>query len=195
MELQTTIALMWGWKNLKDYAIEKAGVLLHDDNKGTEPIPADIWDSGVEKIKTVMKEGVNESFAMFKFRQQEQGQRNINSWFKELKSCVKTLRLGRCTCGNGYSEDRAIRDVMVELTNDSKLRKDGLAKDLPLTEVLKEGEANELARSRAATVEGKSTVSKLRATAADDDDPLTEEEEQLMVAKLRKAGKYSIKTN
>ena len=37
---------------------------------------------------------------------------------------------------------------------------------------------------------------KLFATeAGDDDDPVTEEEEQLMVAKLRKAGKYSIKAS
>ena len=46
---------------------------------------------------------------------------------------------------------------MIELTNDGKLQKDGLSKDLSLADVL------------------------------------TEEEEQIMVAKLRKAGKYSIK--
>ena len=63
--------------------------------------------------------------------------------------------------------------------------------------MLKEGEANELARSRAATVEGKTTVNKLTAAAAaaDNDEPITEEEEKAMIAKLRKAGKYSIKTN
>ena len=132
---------------------------------------------------------------MFKFRQQEQGHRSISNWYKDLKASVKTLRLKRCTCGQGYSEDRAIRDVMIELTNDSKLRKDGLSKDLSLADVLKEGEANELARSRAATVEGKSSVLILQATEAGEDDTLTEEEEQIMVAKLRKAGKYSIKVN
>ena len=63
-----------------------------------------------------------------------------------------------------------------------------------MTEVLKEGEANELARSRAATVEGKNSIHKLLATAGSDDDTLTEEEEQIMIAKLRKKGKYSIKT-
>ena len=57
-KLQTTIALMWGGKDLKDYAINKAGVLLHDDNTGTIPIPADTWDSAVEKIKTVMEETI-----------------------------------------------------------------------------------------------------------------------------------------
>ena len=198
LKLQTTLALMWGGKDIKDYAVEKAGVQLHDDNTGNAPVEADTWNDAVEKIRTVMEEGINESFAMFKFRQQEQGQRSINHWHKELKSSVKTLRLGRCTCGHGYSEDRAIRDVMIERTNDSKLRKDGLSKDLSLADVLKEGEANELARSRAATVEGKSTVNKLLATAtgdSDDDEALTEEEEMLMVAKLRKAGKYSIKAN
>ena len=75
---------------------------------------------------------------------------------------------------------------MVELTNDSKLRKDALSKDLSLEELLKEGEANELARSRAATVENKQ-VMKLNV----DEDSLTEEEACLMVAKLKKAGKYS----
>ena len=194
-KLQTTIALMWGGKDIKDYAVEKAGVLLHDDTSGTIPILADTWDAAVTKIKTVMEEGINEAFSMFKFRQQEQGQRSINNWYKELKSYVKTLRLGRCTCGHGYSEDRAIRDVMIELSNDSKLRKDGLSKDLSLTDTLKEGEANELARTRAATVEGKNSVHKLLTTATDDDDMLTEEEEQVLVAKLRKAGKYSIKAN
>ena len=84
---------------------------------------------------------------------------------------------------------------MIELSNDIKLRKDGLSKVLSLEEVLKEGEANELARSRAATVEGKSTVHKLCATVAGDDDTLTEEEEQIMIAKIRKSGKYSIKAN
>ena len=194
-KLQTTIALMWGGKDVKDFAVEKAGVQLHDDNSGETQIQADTWDSAVTKIKTVMEEGINEAFAMFKFRQLEQGQRSIGTWYKDLKSLVKTLRLGRCTCGNGYSEDRAIRDVMIELTNDSKLRKDGLSKDLSLADVLKEGEANELARSRAATVEGKNTVHKLLATEAGNDDTLTAEEEQLLVAKLRKGGKYSIKAN
>ena len=148
---------MWGGKSIKDFAVEKAGVILKDDNTGATPLVADTWKEATTKIKTVMEEGINESFAMFKFCQQEQGQRSISSWYKELKSSVKTLRLKRCTCGHGYSEDRAIRDVMIELTNDSKLRKDGLSKDLSLADVLKEGEANELARSRAATVEGKST--------------------------------------
>ena len=37
------------------------------------------------------------------------------------------------------------------------------------------------------------TVQKLAATEAGKDDTLTEEEEQYMVAKLREAGKYSIK--
>ena len=92
-KLQTTIALMWGGKDLKDYAAEKAGVLLHDDTSGTIPIPADTWDEAVKKITTVMEEGINESFAMFKFRQNEQGQRGINTWYKQLKSTVKTLHL------------------------------------------------------------------------------------------------------
>ena len=49
-----------------------------------------------------------------------------------------------------------MRDVMVERTTDSKLRKDGLSQDLDLQKLLQEGEANELARSRSATVEQKS---------------------------------------
>ena len=85
-------------------------------------------------------------------------------------------------------EDRAIRDVMVELANDSKLRKDALdTKDLSLTALLKEGEANELVRSRAATVEGKS-IHRLSAQA---DKELTDEEAEVMIARLKSAGKYS----
>ena len=190
---QTTIALMWGGKDVKEFAEEKADVILEDDDSGDEPIVADTWEEAAKKIKTAMEEEINESFAMFKFRQLEQGQRSISSWHKELKALVKTLRLGRCTCGNGYSEERAIRDIMIELTTDSKLRKDGLSKDLSLAEVLKEGEANELARQRARTVEGKTSVNKLKTAAVEQDEELTEEEEAIMVAKLRKAGKYSIK--
>ena len=195
-KLQTTIALMWGGKDIKEYASTKAGVILHSDDDDTraEAIHADAWTAAAAKIKTVMEEGINESFAMLKFRQTEQAQRNISNWYKELRSSVKTLRLGRCTCGHGYSEDRAIRDVMIELTSDSKLRKDRLSKKLSLADILKEGEANELAHSRAATVEGKSTVHKLQATDFDDRDTMKAEEEQIMVTKLRKAGKYSIKT-
>ena len=70
---QTTIALMWGGKDVKDFAVEKAGVQLHDDNSGETQIQADTWDSAVTKIKTVMEEGINEAFAMFKFGQLEQG--------------------------------------------------------------------------------------------------------------------------
>ena len=121
---------------------------------------------------------------MFKFRQCAQDQQSIDTWYKKLKRMVKTVRLGKCTCGLGYSEERAIRDVKVELTNDSKLRTDGLSKDLSLTEVLKEGEANELARRRAATVEGKKVMKVER-----DDDSLTAEEEEYMIAKLRRSGK------
>ena len=180
---QTTIALMWGGKEIKDYAIEKAGVVVHDDGTNL----ADTWSAAVKKIEEKLEEGINEAFAMFKFRQNEQGQRGINTWFKQLKSNVKTLRLKRCTCGNGYSEERAIRDVIVALTNDNKLRKDALSKDLSLTELLREGEANKLARSRAATVEKKS-VNKLDVV---DDGELTDEQAQYYIAKLKQAGKFS----
>ena len=136
-----------------------------------------------------METDINEAFAMFKFRQYAQDQQSIDTWYKKLKRVVKTLRLGNCTCGGGYSEERAIRDIMVELTNDSKLRKDGLSKDLSLTEVLKEGEANELARRRAATVEGKKVMK-----VEHDDEALTAAEEEYMIAKLRKSGKYSVRS-
>ena len=138
---------MWGGKDIKEYATEKAGVVL----QGTTPTG---WNDAIEKIEKVMEEGINEAFAMFKFFRTEQGHRGIYQWYKQLKASVKTLRLGRCTCGHGYSEERAIRDVMVALVTDNKLRKDALAKDFKLDLLLKEGEANELARTRAATVEG-----------------------------------------
>ena len=182
---QTTIALMWGGKEIKDYAIEKAGVVMHDN--GTTQ--ADTWSGAVTKIETKMEEGINEAFAMFKFRQNEQGHRGINTWYQQLKSNVKTLRLKRCTCGLGYSEERAIRDVIVALTNDSKLRKDALSKDLSLADLLREGEANELSRTRAATVEKKS-INKLDMT---DDGELTDEQAKYYIAKLKQAGKYSSK--
>ena len=55
---------------------------------------------------------------------------------------------------------------------------------------MKEGEANELARSRAATVEGKN-VMKLSMN----DEELTDEDAQFMIAKLKKAGKYSTRAD
>ena len=182
---QTTIALMWGGKDIKDYAIDKAGVVMH----GTSTTNSDTWTAAITKIETKMASEINEAFAMFKFWQNEQGQRSINEWYKELKTMVKTLRLKQCTCGQGYSEERAIRDVMVSQTTDSKLRKDALSKGLSLTDLLKEGEANELARSRAATVEQK-TVNRIDMT----DDHMTDAEANLMIAKLKRAGKYSTKS-
>ena len=179
---KTTIALMWGGKDIKTFAIENAKVTLTADGDNL----ADTWIQASKKIEEVMETNINEAFAMFKFRQGTQDQQSIDSWYKRLKSAVKTLRLQKCTCGLGYSEERAIRGVMVELTNDSKLRKEALSKDLSLEELLKEGETNELARSRATTVENKQ-VMKLNV----DKDGLTDEEASMMIAKLKKAGKYS----
>ena len=56
-KLQTTIALMWGGKDIKDFAVEKAGVILKDDNSGATPIVADTWTEAVTKIKTITEEG------------------------------------------------------------------------------------------------------------------------------------------
>ena len=70
---QTTIALMWGGRDLKTYATEKAGVVT----RGTEDVAADTWPQAVAKIEKVMEEGINEAFAMYKFRQLAQGQRSI----------------------------------------------------------------------------------------------------------------------
>ena len=121
---QTTIALMWGGRDLKIFAIEKAGVVTQEFETAGVVTAADTWKEAITKIEKTMEEGINEAFAMYKFRQLAQGQRNITKWHKQLKSSVKTLRLSSCTCGHGYSEERAIRDIMVELTTDSKLRKD-----------------------------------------------------------------------
>ena len=66
---QTTIALMWGGKDIKGYAIEKAGVQLY----AVDDTPADGWTTAVEKIETKMEEGINQAFAMFKFCQNEEG--------------------------------------------------------------------------------------------------------------------------
>ena len=158
---------------MKIFAIEKAGVVTQEFETAGVVTAADTWREADTKIEKTMEEGINEAFAMYKFRQLAQGQRNITKWHKQLKSSVKTLRLSSCTCGHGYSEERAIRDIMVELTTDSKLRKDALSKDLKLDKLLKEGEANELARLRSATVESKSVNKVLSLNA---DAPLTEEE-------------------
>ena len=79
---------MWGGKEIKEYAIDKAGVVMHD--QGT--ILADTWSAAVKKIEEKLEEGINESFAMYKFQHNEQGQRGINAWHKQLKTHVKTLR-------------------------------------------------------------------------------------------------------
>ena len=56
-----------------------------------------------------------------------------------------------------------------------------------LTDLLKEEEANELARTRAATVEKKS-VNKLEML---DDDELTDYQAKYYITKLRQAGRFS----
>ena len=178
-----TIAMMWGGRDLKEYAVDKAKVVVTPDY-GT---PADTWTNALKKIEETMEGEINEAFAMFKFRQRAQENQSIEAWYKRLRSAVKTLRLQKCTCGHGYSEERAIRDIMVEMTNDSKLRKDALTKDYSLADLLKDGEANELARKRAASVEGK----KVMQLSMDNDEELTESEAQFMIAKLKKAGRYS----
>ena len=180
---RATVALMWGGRDIKEFAVEQAGVALTT----TTTADADGWDDATIKIERKMEEGINEAFAMFKFRQNEQGHRGLYDWYKQLKASVKTLRLKQCTCGLGYSEERAIRDVIVALTTDNKLRKDALSKDLALDKLLKEGEANELARARAAALE--KSVNKIEL----EDEELTEEEAQYMIAKLKRAGKYSTK--
>ena len=85
---RTTIALMWGGKEIKDFAVEQAGVVL----KANETTPADDWDNAITKIEKKMEEGINEAFAMFKFHRSEQGHRSIYEWYKQLKASVKTLR-------------------------------------------------------------------------------------------------------
>ena len=99
-----TIAILWGGQDIKEYARDKAGVRLHAE--GTTPM--DTWPEAITKIEKEMESGINEAFAMFKFRQNEQGQRSLHSWYKQLKAMVKTLRLNQCTCGLGYSEERAM---------------------------------------------------------------------------------------
>ena len=75
---------------------------------------------------------------------------------------------------------------------DPKLRKDALAKDMKLEELLREGEANELARQRSATLEQRHSVKKVEVGEAKE---LTDEEAAVMIQKLKKAGKYSTKTD
>ncbi len=116
---KTAIALLWGGRDIKTFAVDKAMIQLKDEGE----TPADTWTEALKKIETTMEGEINEAFAMFKFRQHAQEQQSIETWFKRLRSAVKTLRLHKCTCGHGYTEERAIRDLMVELTNNTKLRK------------------------------------------------------------------------
>ena len=53
---RTKIALLWGGKEIKDYAIETAGVNLGDN--GT--VQADGWTDATKKIEMKMEEGINE---------------------------------------------------------------------------------------------------------------------------------------
>ena len=86
---QTTIALMWGGRDLKTFATEKAGVLTAATEVAGVATPADTWTEAVTKIEQAMEEGINEAFAMYKFRQLAQNQRSITKWYKLLKSAVK----------------------------------------------------------------------------------------------------------
>ena len=84
---QTTIALMWGGRDIKTFAPKKAGVVIRE----APNVPADTWDEVVEKIEKTMEEGINESFAMYKFRQLAQNRHNITNWHKQLKSSLKNV--------------------------------------------------------------------------------------------------------
>lgn len=153
--LMTRVALMWGGMELKEYTIQRAGVRIKaEQGPDQEALAQHTWEEAHRLIKDKMELGLNEAFATSKFRQCAQGQRTIDNWLKKLGAQAKTLRLGKCTCGHGYSDERAIRDVMVELTTDTKLRKDALSKDLTLDDLIREGKANELARSRNMVLEG-----------------------------------------
>ena len=94
---RTTIALLWGGRDIKKFAIDKANVNLHD----TTNVPADGWEEATTKIETAMSADINETFAMFKFRQCSQDQQSIDTWDKKLRMVVKTLGLDKCTCGHG----------------------------------------------------------------------------------------------
>ena len=56
---KTTIALMWGGRDLKDFAVDKAEVVLSADND----VPTDTWTSAVKKIEETMEGEINEAFA------------------------------------------------------------------------------------------------------------------------------------
>ena len=78
---------------------------------------------------------------------------------------------------------------MVELTTDTKLRKEALSKDLTLDDLIWEGEANELARSRNMVLEGGDK--KIKKLQIDKDTNLSEDQANFLIQKLKKAGKYS----
>ncbi len=70
---KTTIALMWGGRDLKDFAVDKAKVVLTTSTD----TPADTWTSALKKIEETMEGEINEAFAMFKFRQRAQENQSI----------------------------------------------------------------------------------------------------------------------
>ena len=63
---------MWGGRDLKIFAIEKAGVVTEEFEIAGVVTAADTWTEAME-------EGINEAFAMYKFRQLAQGQRTITN--------------------------------------------------------------------------------------------------------------------
>ena len=120
----TLITLLWGGKQLKDYATEKA--LVNTDITGNNEV--DTWENASRKIERAMMKDINTAFAMFQLRQCVQGERSFSKWYRKLKSLTKTLCIDDCTCGGGYSKERIIRDLIVELTADSALREEALRK-------------------------------------------------------------------
>ena len=65
---------MWGGRDIKTFAVEKASVLLQP----TADVAADTWQEALNKIQKTMEEQINEAFAMFRFRQTTQDQQSID---------------------------------------------------------------------------------------------------------------------
>ena len=69
-KVKTRVALMWGGHGIKENAVDRAGVKLKATT-GENPVQAHTWEQAKKLIQTKMESGLNEAFAMSKFRHRD----------------------------------------------------------------------------------------------------------------------------
>ena len=63
------VGLMWGGKDMKEYTIQRAQVTIRAGEDGEQPHE---WKEAVKLIQNKMEQGLNQAFAMSRFRGREQ---------------------------------------------------------------------------------------------------------------------------